>query len=54
MTKELRSICHDKHLGMYIGSNPDNNVDEDLKLRRSLHQLNIKKDTGKVYGDKIN
>lgn len=43
MTKELRSICHDKHLGMYIGPNPENNVNEDLKLKRILHQLDIKK-----------
>ncbi len=34
MTKELRSICHDKHLGMYIGSNPEEQTKEDQKLER--------------------
>lgn len=43
MTKELRSICHDKHLGMYIGSNPEEQIKEDQNLERIIKKLKNEK-----------
>jgi len=46
LTRELRLLCNDKHLHMYLGSNPERR-DVDHKLRRILGQLSEKR---KNYG----
>jgi len=43
MTKEFRSICHDKHLGMYIGSNPEEQNKEDQNLAKVINRLKNEK-----------
>lgn len=43
MTQELRSICHDKHLRMYIGPNPDEQTAQDRNLKRIINRLDNKK-----------
>lgn len=43
MTKELRSICHDKHLRMFIGPNPDEQTKEERNLKRITNRLDSKK-----------
>jgi tetratricopeptide (TPR) repeat protein len=39
LTKELRTICDDKHLALFIGSNPDQQTSEERVLRRTLDNL---------------
>jgi hypothetical protein len=43
MTEELRSICHDKHLRMFIGPNPDEQTPEERNMRRIMNRLDNKK-----------
>jgi tetratricopeptide (TPR) repeat protein len=43
MTRELRSVCHDKHLAMFKGVNPDERSKEERDLDRFASQLESKK-----------
>ncbi len=44
LTKELRSVQNDKHLHLYIGSNPDIQNNDDRNLKRLIRELNSEKD----------
>jgi len=44
MTRELRSVCNDKHLAMFRGANPDEQREEDRDLRKLLGRFESKKD----------
>lgn len=39
LTNQLRKICDDKHLALFIGSNPDQQTSEERVLRRTLDNL---------------
>jgi tetratricopeptide (TPR) repeat protein len=42
-TEELRSVCHDKHLRMFRGSNPDLQTPQDRNLKRIMDRLENRK-----------
>ena len=44
LTTELRSINNDKHLFMYVGSNPDEQSKEDRYLNRLIRRIDREKD----------
>lgn len=43
LNNELHSICPDKHLGIYLGTNPDEQTDDDRNLQRIINQFESKK-----------
>ncbi|HOW86275.1 MAG TPA: S41 family peptidase [Candidatus Aminicenantes bacterium] len=43
MTRELRSVCHDKHLAMFKGANPDERSKEERDLDRFAGQFESKR-----------
>lgn len=44
MTRELRSVCRDKHLAMFRGANPDEQRAEDRDLKRLMERFDSRKD----------
>lgn len=38
-TKELRSVCHDKHLALFFGPNPDLQSKEDMAIKRITDKI---------------
>ncbi len=44
ITIEMRSISNDKHLFMYVGSNPDKQANEDRNLNRLINRIDREKD----------
>ncbi len=44
ITSELRSISNDKHLFMYVGSNPDKQANEDRNLNRLIYRIDMEYD----------
>jgi predicted negative regulator of RcsB-dependent stress response len=44
VTRELRSVCRDKHLAMFRGANPDEQRAEDRDLIRLMDRLDRRKD----------
>lgn len=40
LTRELRSVCHDKHLAVFLGTNPDLQPAVDADIRRINARLN--------------
>ena len=43
VNRELNSVCSDKHLGVYIGPNPDDLNDDDRNFQRIINQLENKR-----------
>jgi len=43
INEELQFICSDKHLGIYLGPNPDEQKDDDRNLQRIINQFESKK-----------
>ncbi len=43
LNNELHSICPDKHLGIYLGPNPDEQTDDDRNLQRIINQFDDQK-----------
>jgi len=39
LNRELNSVCSDKHLGVYIGPNPDDRTEEEKELRKINRQF---------------